>query len=323
MCLLGGRFRFESNSPRLLDLVDLAYAGLPSQALSASVPDFKVQLLLRPPTGRPRTSDRRVTDLAEPAAPQLVNGAGLLAATSPDANLVVIAPHDRSALVALTAGMLRFPYHARYEWLEFAVFTLAARAQRLVPLHAACVGLNGRGVLLMGPSGAGKSTVSLHCLTAGLEFLAEDAVFVAPRSLRATGIANFLHIRGDSLRTMGHSPAVDIIRGSPIIRRRSGVEKFEVDLRRRDFQLAGSALKIVATVFLSPRSAPSHRRLLPLSAPQLHAHLCDAQPYAASLPQWKVFINQASDVPAYELRRGRHPIDTVEVLRNVLEGTAA
>jgi hypothetical protein len=58
--------------------------------------------------------------------------------------------------------MLRFPYHARYELIEFAVFTLAARAQGLVPLHAACVGEEGRGLLLMGESGAGKSTASLH-----------------------------------------------------------------------------------------------------------------------------------------------------------------
>lgn len=29
MQLLGGRFQFESNSPELLRLVDLAYAGLP------------------------------------------------------------------------------------------------------------------------------------------------------------------------------------------------------------------------------------------------------------------------------------------------------
>src|SRR5258708_6306038 len=99
--------------------------------------------------------------------------------------------------------MLRFPYHIRYELIEFAVFMLACRAQRLVPMHAACVGLDGRGILLMGPSGSGKSTVALHCLLAGFDFLSEDSVFVASKSMGATGVANFLHVREDSLRWLG------------------------------------------------------------------------------------------------------------------------
>src|SRR5258708_36266490 len=133
--------------------------------------------------------------------------------------------------------MLRFPYHTRYEVIEFAVFTLASRAQRLVPLHAACVGLDGRGILLMGPSGSGKSTVALQCLLDGFDFLSEDSVFVAPNSMRATGTANFLHVREDSLCWLGRSRARSMIRNSPIIRRRSGAGQFERDLPRGAFTL--------------------------------------------------------------------------------------
>jgi len=96
--------------------------------------------------------------------------------------------------------MRRFPYHTRYELIEFAVFTLAARVQSLVSLHAACVGHGGRGVLLLGPSGSGKSTVALQCLLQGLDFVAEDSVFVETGSMLTTGIANFMHVRSDSLR---------------------------------------------------------------------------------------------------------------------------
>jgi serine kinase of HPr protein (carbohydrate metabolism regulator) len=63
------------------------------------------------------------------------------------------------------------------------------RARQLVPLHAAMIGLNGRGLLLMGDSGAGKSTLALHCLLRGMELLSEDSVSVAPANLRAAGIA--------------------------------------------------------------------------------------------------------------------------------------
>src|ERR1700688_3666976 len=46
MQLLGGRFRFDSNSPELLRLVDSAYAGLPRHWLSAEAPELRVRLLL-------------------------------------------------------------------------------------------------------------------------------------------------------------------------------------------------------------------------------------------------------------------------------------
>src|SRR5205807_7043764 len=107
---------------------------------------------------------------------------------------------QRSALVVVSQDMLEFPYHVRYEMLEFAVYVLASRMQGLVPLHAACVGRGGQGILLLGPSGSGKSTVSLQCLLEGLDFLAEDSVLVKPDGLLATGVASFLHVRPDSLQ---------------------------------------------------------------------------------------------------------------------------
>src|SRR3546814_4333811 len=95
--------------------------------------------------------------------------------------------------------MLDWPYHLRYELIEFAVFLLAARCQRPVPLHAACVGRGGRGILLLGASGSGKSTLVLHSLLQGLDVLSEDAVFVQPDGMLATGVANFLHVRAAAL----------------------------------------------------------------------------------------------------------------------------
>ena len=78
----------------------------------------------------------------------------------------------------MSPGMLRYPYHARYELIELAMVTLASRAQSLVPLHAACVGVRGTGLLLIGASGAGKSTLALHALFSGMQLLSEDSAFV-------------------------------------------------------------------------------------------------------------------------------------------------
>jgi hypothetical protein len=249
----------------------------------------------------------------------MLSGAGLLGGATESSNAVFISPRDRAALVIVSPQMLRFAYHTRYELIEFAVFTLAVRVQQLASLHGACVGMHGRGVLLMGNSGAGKSTVALQCLLEGFEFLSEDSVFVAPESMRATGVANFLHVRADSLRWVQAARDLAYIRSSPTIRRRSGVAKLEVDLRHGGYKLAGSPLKIEAIVFLSARKAGGQPLLQPLGRSELLRQLTAAQGYAANLPGWSTFKRKLTSVRSFELRRGSHPREATAALRQLLE----
>jgi len=281
--------------------------------LSDAGPRLRVSLQLM--SGGPQRSRRG----REPPPLSMISGGGFLGGATHGSNFVVLSPQERSALVGISPQMLRFPYHTRYELIEFAVFALAARVQGLVSLHAACVGRGGRGVLMMGPSGAGKSTVALQCLLQGLDFLSEDAVFVAPDSLLATGIANFLHVPANSLRWVERDRDAAAIRRSPVIRRRSGVKKFELDLRRGSYRLAASALQVGAVVFLSPKSAGTGSLLRPLSKSKLLAELSKAQAYAANQPEWPTFKKRVCGLDAFELRRGLHPIEAVEALRTLLD----
>jgi hypothetical protein len=313
--LLGGRFSFESNSKELLSLVDAAYAGLPSHLLSSTPKTFRVKLMLTP---APARSMRRIARQKQPPPVCMLHGAGFLGSATPSSTFAVLSPKERTGLVSVSAEMLRFPYHIRYEVIEFAVFTLACRAQGLVPLHAACVGLDGRGILLMGPSGSGKSTVALQCLSEGFDFLSEDSVFVEPHSMRATGTANFLHVRADSLRWLTRS-ARSIISRSPVIRRRSGVEKFEVDLRRKEFRLAKAPLKIIGVAFLSPRSGGAGPLIKPLSSAETLVRLKREQAYGESLPQWRSFSQNLLRLGGFEMLRGPHPAATALALRSLLQ----
>jgi hypothetical protein len=310
--LLGCRFTFETNSPELLRLVAAAYQDLPRHRLSPEVPDMRVTLLASP------AKTARVAARAEPPPLRMLHGSGFLGGATAASSFVVLSPREHAAIAVISAQMLRFPYHTRYEMIEFAVFTLAARAQHLVPLHAACVGRGNRGILLMGPSGAGKSTVALQCLSAGLDFLSEDSVFVAPDTMMATGVSNFLHVRADSLRWLGNSAEAARIRGSPVIQRRSGAKKFEVDLRQGAFRLAKSPLEIVAVVFLSPQSAGAGALLKPLHKTALLKKMAAEQAYAARQRQWRVFAKNASRIMAFELRRGRHPQESAAALNSLL-----
>jgi energy-coupling factor transporter ATP-binding protein EcfA2 len=315
MDLLGARFSIRSNSAKLLRLANLAFAGLPPHRLSARPPKLTLTLLLRPGERRARAT------ALEPPPLRMQSGSGYLIGATASSNFVCLSPSERRGVVSVSEPMLRYPYHTRYELLEFALFTLAARRQGLVSLHAACVARGGRAILLMGESGAGKSTITLHCLLHGLDIVSEDSVFVQPRSLRATGLANFLHVTAESLHWVARARDAAAIRKSPIIRRRSGARKFEVDLRRGAYGLAASPPKIVAVVFLSPQSAAVGALLKPLAKPALLANLADAQAYAANQPHWRLFEQKVAGIGAFLLRRGTHPRDSVEALSAILDST--
>jgi hypothetical protein len=312
--VLGAAVRFDSNSEDLLALADAAYAGLPRHRLSRVQPRLRIRLLLTSPG--PKTTSW------QPGALQMFSGAGLLAASTASSNFVVVSPRQLGALVVVPPQMLRFPYHIRYELIEFAVFTLTARTQGLVPLHSACVGRGGSGILLMGPSGAGKSTLTLQCLLEGWEILAEDSVFLTPESLVATGVSNFLHVRADSLRWIAGRSAAAKIRKAPVIRRRSGVRKHEIDLRSGEYSLAKRPLKIAAIIFLSAQRGGGAPLLQPLSLKRALAMLAHEQAYAAHQAAWPSFIRSVQRLQFFELRRGKHPRESVAALRGLIDPAA-
>ena len=89
--LLGARFEFESNSPKLLDLVASAYAGLPGHRLSLRVPRLKLRLVL--------ASGARRHRVAEPPPLGMFCAEGLLAGATDSSSFVAISAQERSGLV--------------------------------------------------------------------------------------------------------------------------------------------------------------------------------------------------------------------------------
>jgi hypothetical protein len=310
--ILGGCFRFESTSEALLDLVEAAYAELPSHHLPMDAPEFRIELRLLPHQVSPNA--------AEPPPVRVQSGAGLLCGVMDASNYVVLAPEQQRALVVASEDMLSHPYHLRYELIEFAVFTLATRGLGLVPLHGACVGRQGRGILLLGASGSGKSTLALHSLLQGLDFLAEDAVFVQPENMLATGVANYLHVQADVLRLIDDDAIRRWVNQAPIIRRRSGVEKFEADLRQGHGPLAAAPLELVGAVFVSSHTADDPDVLLsPVPSDEIAARLRANQSYASGQPGWHRFEQRLMQLGVHQLRRGRHPRDSVDALQRLLD----
>lgn len=310
--VLGGLFRFESNSPDLLDLVEAAYGGLPPQAFPGITAEFRVEMQLLPRRATPWT--------AEPPAPRIRHEGNRVRADIDASNYVVIDPVRRRAQVVASEDMLVHAYHLRCELIEFAVFILAARGIGLVPLHAACVGRDGRGLLLLGGSGSGKSTLALHGLLHGLDLLAEDAVFVHPLGLLAAGVPNYLHLRSDALEDVEDDAVRRWVVHAPVIRRRSGVRKFEVDLRRGRGKPSAGPLVLAGAVIVSAQPADGLDGLLTrLDAHQAGRLLEADQPYAPSQPGWRRFKRGIIDRGVHQLRRGRHPRDSIDALCRLLD----
>jgi hypothetical protein len=305
---LGAEFHVSSNSRDLLKLVDEAFGGLPAQRLARPAPRLSVRMILVNHAGPSRS----------PAPMRLSSGAGLLIGSFDATNFGVIQPATRSALLVVSRGMLDFRALLRYELVEFVFLTLAPRVQGLLPLHAACVSLRGRALLLVGSAGAGKSTLSAHCLLAGCDFVAEDAVFVDTSTLRATGVGTFLHLRRDALVFFEDTPLARHARQARLIRRRSGARKLEIDLRRVGSPIARRAPQLAGVVLVSPRPARGPDSLLPVDVATMSAALRREQPYAASHGPWSAFTRSLAKLPCFELRRAGHPAEAARRLHALL-----
>jgi len=312
--VLGAPFEFACDSRELLDLAREAFADVPAHRWPRD-PSPMCRVVLRLSRAAPRLR------WAVPPVPVLSSGGGLLCAHADANNFAIVDPGNARALVQVTGAMLQHRRLLRYELIEFAVLTLGARTQRLIPLHAACLGLRGQGVLLLGDSGAGKSTLALHAALAGLEFLSEDSVFVQPVSLLATGLSAFVHARTGSTALIADARTREVARRSPRIHRRSGVEKLEIDLRGGIARLAQRPLEIRATVVLTARPMRGAPRLTKISAAHLRRVLRHEQGYATSQPGWPLFERRLLRAGGYLLARSP-PADSVAALRALL-GAAA
>jgi len=311
LSVLGGDFTVRSTDPKLLELAVDAFGRLPKQRFDRTPPRFTVQLVLNDLPQAWANGDT-------PPPPMLSAGAGLLCATVDAGNFAVVDVAMSRALVSVSRAMLGHPYYARYELVELAFLTLASRAQSLVPLHAACIGAGGKGVLLMGDSGAGKSTLSLHALANGMQLLSEDSAFVALKSLRVTGVPNYLHLAPSALAFLTPGDLRASIERSPVIQRRSGASKFEVDLRSVHGKVARAPLKLVATVCLSRRATARGPALELLEPAAFVSRLRNEQPYAIGRSNWAAFERRIAALPAYELRRMQHPDMAVGQLKDVV-----
>lgn len=170
----------------------------------------------------------------------------------------------------------------------------------------------------MGSSGTGKSTLSLHALAGGMQLHSEDSAFVASTGLTIAGVPNYLYLQRGSLDFLESGKLRRQIESSTQIRRRSGVQKYQVNLREMQGKFARAPLQLTATVMLSRRKVTVQPALKRLSRELFVSRLRREQPYAMSNSNWMEFEDSIAKLPAYELRRTVHPDIAIRELRALL-----
>jgi hypothetical protein len=117
-------------------------------------------------------------DASIPPVPSMPRGQNHLVSIiqGPD-NFAIVDIARSFAFACLTQDVARDRAYVRYHFLEPAVY-LMIDAAYLSPVHASCVALNGRAVVLCGDAGAGKTSLAYACARSGWTYLSDDATHI-------------------------------------------------------------------------------------------------------------------------------------------------
>jgi hypothetical protein len=97
-------------------------------------------------------------------------------------NQAVLDLRTCTSFIWLNRNALKSRLYLRYNFIEKVVYLLLGSSV-VTDLHAACVGRNGKGILLCGDSGAGKSTLAYACARAGWTYTSDDTSYLINRSI--------------------------------------------------------------------------------------------------------------------------------------------
>jgi hypothetical protein len=151
-----------------------------------------------------------------------------------------------TAAIRVSQAAMANPLYLQFYLLGLPGFCIHTNYATCV--HAGCVALEGRGVLLCGDSGAGKSTLSYACGRSGFTYITDDASFLLNGAgdrivtgdchkvrFRPTAAGLFPELEGMDLtpRASG-KPSIELpLNGRPITRAQTARADYVVFLNRR------------------------------------------------------------------------------------------
>lgn len=202
-----------------------------------------------------------------------------------------------SSFAWLTKATVLNRLYFRYNFLEKVVYLMLG-ASVVTDLHAACVGNNGKGILLFGDSGAGKSSLAYACARAGWIYTSDDTSYLINDSVlpRVIGHSHRIRFRPSAKALF---PELKRFELTP---RLEGKPSIEVAISDLPIAHAAAETGVHAIVYLNrlpsaagslvtlPRGTATHRACRDLyTAGEIRA-------------KHKTVLEVLSSVPTYELR---------------------
>jgi hypothetical protein len=207
--------------------------------------------------------------------------------------------------------------YLRYFFVEAMVGCLVD-LRHLVSVHAACVALDGHGVLLAGESGAGKSSLAYACARRGWAYCSDDASVLLRRGTGRTVIA-----KPDVFRF--RSAAGELFPEFQQLsdhRRGNGKPTIEVATASLPGIRTAREAHIDHIVFLNrPAADAGKARLLRISESEALGRI-DFSPWPQELPacgEMRATLKRLVGAPAYELRY-RDLDDAADRLEQLVRG---
>lgn len=197
------------------------------------------------------------------------------------------------------------------------LFCMSAGSLGMVPLAAACVGKGDKGLLLFGPPNCGKTTVSYLAAKLGLEFHADQAVFLETE-------ARGLRVWGDLLPAIFRPESLQFLPELKTATRQFSYPGLTVCyLPKRPFQgLKAHSVDPVCCVFLE-RQAATIPVVSPMARFDFSRRLGESMLFKDSdySAQQSASVFEALEkLPAYHLFYGSDPAAAVPLAKMLVDG---
>lgn len=243
---LGFPVRILSDSPRVMEAAEQSW-GLFEPAFHGE----PLELLINVRRGA------GLSNTLPPEPAHMVKGSLLTQVADLD-NFYIADLKRGRAMGRVTPVTANSPLYLRYHILEGAVLCLIATT-RAVAVHAACVRVGGKGVLLCGDSGEGKSTLAYAGARAGWTYVSDDASYIPMyrNDRMAAGNCHKVRFRPSGVELFPE------LAGRQITPRAAGKPSIEVPMSEWPEIAIASATPIDYIVFLNRRYADT-RELIPL-----------------------------------------------------------
>ena len=195
------------------------------------------------------------------------------------------------------------------------LFCMTSGALRLVSLSAACVALGGKGLLVFGPPNSGKTTSSYLAARQGLEFHADQTVFLEAEPGKLLAWGDFLPA-AFRLEALQFLPELEA-QSRPF--RYRDLTFLYMDKKRLESPHARPVIP-QSCVFLERHAAPVPR-LTPLSRADFCRLLAGSNPFKDDQQfegQRSAVLRRLRELPAYRLAYGADPGGAAAFYRNIL-----